>query len=41
MVNRPAAESRRVRRLLVWISVTVVLLVVLVVWQLTGASGRP
>ncbi len=29
------------RRLLVWVGVTVVLLVLLVVWQLTVASGRP
>jgi hypothetical protein len=29
------------RRLLVWTGVTVVLLVLLVVWQLVGASGQP
>lgn len=29
------------RRLLVWTGITVVLLVLLVVWQLTGASGQP
>jgi hypothetical protein len=29
------------RRLLIWTGVTVVLLVLLVVWQLTVASGRP
>jgi hypothetical protein len=29
------------QRLLIWIGVTVVLLVLLLVWQLVGASGRP
>jgi hypothetical protein len=29
------------QRLLTWIGVTVVLLVLLLVWQLVGASGRP
>jgi hypothetical protein len=29
------------RRLLVWVGATVVLLVLLVVWELAVASGRP
>jgi hypothetical protein len=29
------------QRLLVWLGATAVLLVLLVVWQLTGASGQP
>jgi hypothetical protein len=29
------------QRLLIWAGVTVVLLVLLLVWQLTGASGQP
>ena len=29
------------RRLIVWVAATAVLLVLLVVWQLTGAAGRP
>ena len=29
------------RRLVIWFGVTAVVLALLVVWQLTGASGRP